>query len=127
VDKLLPGFSSPGNTYVADFCSSAQCTVSQYREKYLKKDSGAIQDILIILVSSMGGYGLISIAAGSYLAALGSVIMTALIIKVSGVALLEKSLKEQKSNTLNIQNGPVPLFHGSQKDNYHYFRKSLVI
>jgi steroid 5-alpha reductase family enzyme len=43
------------------------------------------------------GYGFICIAAGSYFPALGSVIMTALIIKVSGVALLEKSLKEQKS------------------------------
>jgi steroid 5-alpha reductase family enzyme len=42
------------------------------------------------------GYGLICLAAGSYIPALGSVIMTALIIKVSGVALLEKSLKEQK-------------------------------
>lgn len=42
------------------------------------------------------GYGLISIGAGSYLAALGSVLMTALIIKVSGVALLEKSLVDRK-------------------------------
>ena len=42
------------------------------------------------------GYGFICIAAGSYLPAIGSLIMTALIIKVSGVALLEKSLKEQK-------------------------------
>jgi steroid 5-alpha reductase family enzyme len=42
------------------------------------------------------GYGFICLAAGSYLPALGSVLMTALIIKVSGVALLEKSLKEQK-------------------------------
>lgn len=42
------------------------------------------------------GYGFICIAAGSYFPAIGSVIMTALIIKVSGVALLEKSLKEQK-------------------------------
>lgn len=42
------------------------------------------------------GYGLFSIAAGCNLAALGSVLMTALIIKVSGVALLEKSLKETK-------------------------------
>lgn len=42
------------------------------------------------------GYGLICIAAGSYLPVLGSILMTALIIKVSGVALLEKSLKEQK-------------------------------
>lgn len=42
------------------------------------------------------GYALICFAAGSYLPMLGSVLMTALIIKVSGVVLLEKSLKEQK-------------------------------
>lgn len=42
------------------------------------------------------GYGLFSIAAGGYVAALGAVLMTALIIKVSGVALLERSLGEQK-------------------------------
>lgn len=42
------------------------------------------------------GYGLICLAAGSYIPVLGSILMTALIIKVSGVALLEKSLKETK-------------------------------
>jgi len=42
------------------------------------------------------GFGLICISAGSWLPALGSALMTALIIKVSGVALLEKSLREQK-------------------------------
>ena len=42
------------------------------------------------------GFGLICCAAGSYLPVMGSVLMTALIIKVSGVALLEKSLIEQK-------------------------------
>ena len=42
------------------------------------------------------GYGFICLSAGSYLPILGSVLMTALIIKVSGVALLEKSLKETK-------------------------------
>jgi steroid 5-alpha reductase family enzyme len=42
------------------------------------------------------GFGLISIAAGSYIPFLGSLLMTALIIKVSGVALLEKSLKDKK-------------------------------
>lgn len=42
------------------------------------------------------GFGLFSIAAGSWLAVLGSVLMTLLIIKVSGVALLEKSLKNNK-------------------------------
>lgn len=42
------------------------------------------------------GYGLICISAGSYLPVLGSILMTALIIKISGVALLEKNLKDQK-------------------------------
>jgi steroid 5-alpha reductase family enzyme len=42
------------------------------------------------------GYGFICLAAGSYLPALGSLLMTLLIIKVSGVVLLEKSLKEHK-------------------------------
>jgi steroid 5-alpha reductase family enzyme len=42
------------------------------------------------------GYGLICLAAGSYIPVMGSLLMTALIIKVSGVALLEKSLKEAK-------------------------------
>ncbi|MFH0843240.1 MAG: DUF1295 domain-containing protein [Bacteroidota bacterium] len=42
------------------------------------------------------GYGFFCLAAGSWLPALGSVLMTLLIIQVSGVALLEKSLKEQK-------------------------------
>jgi len=42
------------------------------------------------------GYGFICLASGSYFPVLGSVLMTGLIIKVSGVALLEKSLKEQK-------------------------------
>jgi steroid 5-alpha reductase family enzyme len=42
------------------------------------------------------GYGIICISAGSYFPALGSLLMTALIIKVSGVALLEKSLSVQK-------------------------------
>jgi len=42
------------------------------------------------------GYGLICLSAGSYWPVLGSVLMTALIIKVSGVALLEKTLKQTK-------------------------------
>lgn len=42
------------------------------------------------------GFGLICISSGSYLPALGSLLMTALIIRVSGVALLEKTLKEHK-------------------------------
>jgi steroid 5-alpha reductase family enzyme len=42
------------------------------------------------------GYGLICLAAGSILPIFGSLLMTALIIKVSGVALLEKDLREKK-------------------------------
>ncbi len=42
------------------------------------------------------GYGFFCLASGSWLPVLGSILMTALIIKVSGVVLLEKSLKEQK-------------------------------
>ena len=42
------------------------------------------------------GYGLICLAAGSYIPVLGSLLMTGLIIKVSGVVLLEKTLVVQK-------------------------------
>ncbi len=42
------------------------------------------------------GYALLSISAGSYIPVLGAVLMIALIIKVSGVALLEKTLKVTK-------------------------------
>jgi len=42
------------------------------------------------------GFGFICLAAGSYLPVLGSVLMIILIIRVSGVALLEKTLKETK-------------------------------
>ncbi len=41
-------------------------------------------------------YALFSIAAGSYWQIIGSVVMTLLIIKISGVALLEKSLHKSK-------------------------------
>lgn len=41
-------------------------------------------------------YGIFSIAAGSYWQVIGSVLMTFLIIKVSGVALLEKTLNNTK-------------------------------
>lgn len=41
-------------------------------------------------------YALFAIAAGSYWTIIGSVIMTLLLIKVSGVALLEKKLKSAK-------------------------------
>jgi len=41
-------------------------------------------------------YALFSVSAGSYWPVLGSLLMTVLIIKVSGVALLEKSLSEKK-------------------------------
>lgn len=42
------------------------------------------------------GYGLLSLAAGSYLPALGALLMTAVIIRVSGVTLLEKTLAKRK-------------------------------
>jgi steroid 5-alpha reductase family enzyme len=42
------------------------------------------------------GIGIICISAGSYLPVLGSLLMTVLIIRVSGVALLEKTLKTSK-------------------------------
>jgi steroid 5-alpha reductase family enzyme len=42
------------------------------------------------------GYGFICFGAGSYIPVLGSLLMTLMIIKVSGVVLLEKSLKDQK-------------------------------
>jgi len=41
-------------------------------------------------------FGIFSIAAGSYWTIIGSIAMTLLIIKVSGVSLLEKSLNESK-------------------------------
>jgi steroid 5-alpha reductase family enzyme len=43
------------------------------------------------------GYGLLCLSAGSYLPVIGSLLMTLLIIKVSGVALLEKTLKDRKT------------------------------
>ena len=42
------------------------------------------------------GYGFLSLAAGSYIPLLGAILMIVLIIKVSGVALLEKTLKVTK-------------------------------
>lgn len=42
------------------------------------------------------GFGFLSLSGGSYLPVIVSVLMTLLIIKVSGVALLEKTLKTQK-------------------------------
>jgi steroid 5-alpha reductase family enzyme len=47
------------------------------------------------------GFGLICLGAGSYFPVLGSLLMTLLIIKVSGIVLLEKSLKEQKPQYRN--------------------------
>ncbi|UCG26598.1 MAG: DUF1295 domain-containing protein [Chloroflexota bacterium] len=41
-------------------------------------------------------FGLLSLAAGSYLAAFGAVVMTVLIIRVSGVAMLERTLVKSK-------------------------------
>jgi steroid 5-alpha reductase family enzyme len=41
-------------------------------------------------------YAIISIAAGSYWQIIGSIVMTLLIIKISGVAMLERTLKDTK-------------------------------
>ncbi|MBD45287.1 MAG: hypothetical protein CMC65_08735 [Flavobacteriaceae bacterium] len=41
-------------------------------------------------------YAILSIAAGSYWQIVGSIVMTFLILKISGVSLLEKTLKESK-------------------------------
>jgi steroid 5-alpha reductase family enzyme len=46
-------------------------------------------------------YALFSVAAGSYIPVLGAILMTLLIIKVSGVALLEKSLKDKKPDYID--------------------------
>ena len=43
------------------------------------------------------GFGFFAVAGGSYFTFLGSLLMTFLLVKVSGVALLEKSLKDKKS------------------------------
>jgi steroid 5-alpha reductase family enzyme len=42
------------------------------------------------------GFGFLCLSTGSYLPVLGSVLMTIIIIKISGVGLLEKSLKDKK-------------------------------
>lgn len=43
------------------------------------------------------GFGLFSVAAGSYWSILGSALITFLLVKVSGVAMLERSLKTTKA------------------------------
>lgn len=58
-------------------------------------------------------YALFSIASGSYWQIVGSALMTFLIIKVSGVALLEKSIKNTKpeySDYINRTNAFFPWF-----------------
>lgn len=50
------------------------------------------------------GYGLLCISSGAYWYVVGSVLMTLLIIKVSGVALLEKSLKDKKPDYIKYVN-----------------------
>ncbi len=42
------------------------------------------------------GFALFAVSAGNYLAILGSLIMTFLLLRISGVSLLEKSLKKNK-------------------------------
>jgi steroid 5-alpha reductase family enzyme len=45
-------------------------------------------------------FGLFSMAAGCFLPILGSLLMTFLLVKISGVAMLEKSLKNNKPDYL---------------------------
>ena len=59
------------------------------------------------------GFGCFSIAAGSYVPFLSSVLMTWLLLKVSGVALLERSLKDKKpgyEQYINRTNAFIPWF-----------------
>lgn len=59
------------------------------------------------------GFGLFAIAAGSYVTPLGSVLMTLLLIKVSGVAMLERSLRKTKpgySEYVRKTNAFIPWF-----------------
>ncbi len=62
------------------------------------------------------GYGLICTGAGSYLPAAGSLLMTVLIIKVSGVALLEKNLTIKNPSTEITLKKPVHSSPGSQRN-----------
>ena len=59
------------------------------------------------------GFGFFALAAGSYVTVLGSLLMTFLLIKVSGVALLEKSLIDKKpeyQNYIKKTNAFIPWF-----------------
>lgn len=59
------------------------------------------------------GFGLLGIASGSYLPILGSVLMTLLLLKVSGVAMLERTLKKNKPGYLEYSehtNAFIPWF-----------------
>jgi len=67
----------------------------------------------------MVGLWLICLSAGSYIPVLGALLMTGLIIKVSGVALLEKTLVAQKLNIKSTLKKLVLSFRGFQKSNPH--------
>ncbi|WKK66648.1 DUF1295 domain-containing protein [Lutimonas zeaxanthinifaciens] len=57
------------------------------------------------------GYGLIAIASGAYWYSLGALLMTYLILKISGVSLLEKSLSVKKpgyEDYMNSTNSFIP-------------------
>jgi steroid 5-alpha reductase family enzyme len=59
------------------------------------------------------GFGVMSIAGGSYLAIIGSVIMTFLLLRISGVSLLERTLKNTKpgyENYMKSTNSFFPWF-----------------
>jgi len=54
------------------------------------------------------GFGLFCLSTGSYWLISGSVIMTLLILKVSGVVLLEKSLKDKKPEYIDYMHNTSP-------------------
>lgn len=61
-------------------------------------------------------YGLLSMASGSYLPVLGSVLMTFLLLRVSGVAMLERNLKKNKSGYLQYSNNTSAFIPWIQKN-----------
>lgn len=65
------------------------------------------------------GYAFFSMAAGSYLPVLGSLLMTALIIKVSGVAMLEKTLKIKKPQYADYEKRTSSFFPWFPKKSRH--------
>ena len=65
------------------------------------------------------GFGIISVAVGSYLPVLSSFLMTYLLVKISGVAMIEKSLKSSKpgyTEYVRTTNAFIPWFPKKHKN-----------